>query len=135
MSADEERAEMIFAHLKDPLGMVFLVGLVALMTPAPAVSHSCIRSDLVWEKWRDHVLASNPETDYFELRGDGRDEILWAYRCKKRGSECPPDQLMVFHCIGNESVLLAFVYLGCVTFAKDILIEEYQRMVSGSQPC
>jgi len=26
------------------------------------------------------VLTSNPGTDYFELRGDGRDEILWAYR-------------------------------------------------------
>ena len=126
---------MIFVHLKDPLGMVFLVGLVLLMIPAPAVSHSFTRADLVWKTWRDHVLTSNPGTDYFELRGDGRDEILWAYRCKKRGSECPPDQLMVFHCIGNESVLLAFVYQGCVTFAKDILIEEYQRMVSGSQPC
>jgi hypothetical protein len=126
---------MIFAHIKDPLGMVFLVGLVALMTPAPAVSHSCTRAELVWKTWRDHVLTSNPGTDYFELRGDGRDELLWTYRCKKRSSKCPPDQLMVFHCIGNESVLLAFVYQGCVTFAKDILIEEYQRMVSGSQPC
>ncbi len=105
------------------------------MTPAPAVSDNCIRSDLVWEKWRDHVLSSNPETDYFELRGDGRDEILWTYRCKKPSSNCPPDQLMVFHCIGNDRVLLAFVHQGCVTFAKDILIREYLRMVSGSLPC
>ena len=126
---------MIFAQLKELPEMVFLVGLVVLMTTAPAVSQGCSRPNLVWEKWRDHVLTSNPGTDYFELRGDGRDEILWAYRCKKLSSKCPPDQLMVFHCIGNESVLVAFVYQGCVTFAKDILIEEYQRMVSGSQPC
>ena len=135
MRPDGAYPAMMFAHLKNPLGIVFLVGLVALMTPAPAVSDSCIRSDLVWEKWRDHVLASNPGTDYFELRGDGRDEILWAYQCKKRSSKCPPDQLMVFHCIGKERVLLAFVYQGCVTFAKDILIREYVRLVSGSQPC
>ena len=115
--------------------MVLLVGLVALFTPAPAESHGCSKSDLVWEKWRDHVLASNPGTDYFELRGDGRDEILWAYQCKNRSSKCPPDQLMVFHCIGNKKVLIAFVYQGCVTFAKDILIREYLRMVRGSLPC
>ena len=126
---------MIFAHIKNPLRMVFLVGLVVLMTPAPAVSHSCTRSDLVWEKWRDLVLASNPGTDYFELRGDGRDEILWAYQCKKRSSKCPPDQLMVFHCICYDRVLLAFVHQGCVTVAKALLIREYLRMVRGSQPC
>ena len=42
---------------------------------------------------------------------------------------------MVCHCIGNERVLLAFVHQGCITFAKDILIGEHPRMVSGSQPC
>ena len=80
MSPDGEHSEMIFAQLKELLGMVFLVGLIMLMTTAPAVSHSCSRPDLVWKTWRDHVLTSNPGTDYFELRGDGRDEILWAYR-------------------------------------------------------
>ena len=126
---------MILAQLKELPGIVFVVGLVVLVTTAPAVSHGCSRLDLVWEQWRDHVLRSNPGTDYFELRGDGRDEILWAYRCKKLSSKCPPDQLMVFHCIGNERVLLAFIHQGCVTFAKDILIEEYLRMIRGSQPC
>ncbi len=126
---------MIFAQLEELLGRVFLVGLIVLMSTAPAISDRCSRPDLVWKTWRDHVLTRNPGTDYFELRGDGRDEILWAYRCKKRSSKCPPDQLMVFHCIGNERVLLAFVHQGCVTFAKDILIGEYVRMVSGSQPC
>ena len=130
-----EHSEMIFAQLSRSPGIVLVVGLVVLLTTAPAASDSCSRPELVWEKWRDHVLASNPGTDYFELRGDGRDEILWAYRCKRPGSNCPPDQLMVFHCIGNERVLLAFVHQGCVTFAKDILIGEYVRMVRGSQPC
>ncbi len=123
---------MILAQLRQLRGIVFVVGLVVLMTTAPAASDSRSGSEFVLEKWRDHVLASNPGTDYFELRGDGRDEILWAYRCKKRSSHRPPDRLMVFLCIGNESVLLAFVHQGCVTFAKDILIGEYVRIVSGS---
>jgi hypothetical protein len=54
---------------------------------------------------------------------------------KNAALNAPPDQLMVCHCIGNERVLLAFVHQGCITFAKDILIGEHLRMVSGSQPC
>ena len=65
---------MIFAQLSRSPGIVLVVGLVVLLTTAPAASDSCSRPELVWEKWRDHVLASNPGTVYFELRGDGRDE-------------------------------------------------------------
>ena len=91
----------------------------------------CKRPNLVWETWRDHVIAANRGADYFKLRGDGRDKILRAYNCIHASDKCPPDRLMVFHSTRNKKVLLAFVNRECVTFAEDILNEDYRHFVIG----
>jgi hypothetical protein len=116
------------------LGLVLVAILTSLSTEA-AEGGSCERPELEWTTWRDQVLASNPGTDFFELRGDGRDELLRAHGCLARGKNCPPDQLMVFHCIGNSRLLIAFVKAGCVTRAKDITVENYHSYVTGGTPC
>ena len=112
-----------------------LPAILTSLSPEPAEGGSCERPELEWSVWRDHVLASNPGTDFFELRGDGRDELLRAHSCLASGENCPPDQLMVFHCMGNSRVLIAFVKAGCVTRANDIAIENYQLYVTGGVPC
>ncbi len=113
--------------------LLIIFFLIAMATAQ--ADETCKRPGLVWDAWRDQVLAANPGTDFFELRGDGRDEILRAYNCHQSTEKCPPDQLMVFHCMGNRKVLLAFVKEGCVTLAEDILIEDYRRLVIGGEPC
>ena len=92
----------------------------------------CKRPELAWETWRRHVLRNNSGTYFFELLGDGRQEILSAYKCIERSDRCPPNQLMVFFGVRNRMVLLAFVKDKCVTFAKDILVQEFLRLTRGA---
>jgi len=112
-----------------------LPAILASLSPVAAAGGACKRPELEWSGWRDNVLASNPGADFFELRGDGRDELLRAHGCLVTGEDCPPDQLMVFHCIGNRKVLIAFVKGGCVTRAKDMTFEDHHLYVTGGAPC
>jgi len=93
----------------------------------------CKRPELAWETWRRHVLRNNSGTFFFELLGDGRQQILSAYKCIERSDRCPPNHLMVFFDVSNKMVLLAFVKDGCVTFAEDILVQEFLRLTRGSE--
>ena len=92
----------------------------------------CKRPELAWETWRRHVLRNNSGTYFFELLGVGRQQILTAYKCIERSDRCPPNQLMVFFGVRNRMVLLAFVKDKCVTFAKDILVQEFLRLTRGA---
>ena len=49
-----------------------------------------------------------------------------------RSDRCPPNQLMVFFGVRNKMVLLAFVKDKCVTFAEDILVQEFLRLTRGA---
>ena len=109
--------------------------ILAGIPPGAGADGSCKRAELQWPAWRDHVLASNPGTDVFELRGDGRDELLKAFGCLEGGDDCPPDEIMVFHCTGNSRMLVAFVTQGCVTKAKEIPAKDYMSYVTGGEPC
>ena len=92
----------------------------------------CKRPELAWETWRRHVLRNNSGTYFFELLEDGRQQILSAYKCIERSDRCPPNQLMVFFGVRNKMVLLAFVKDKCVTFAEDILVQEFLRLTRGA---
>lgn len=116
--------------------VIAAIGVIAACVSSGAVADgACKRADLEWPTWRDHVLASNPGTDVFELRGDGRDELLKAFGCLEGGDDCPPDEVMVFHCTGNSRMLIAFVTQGCVTKAKEIPAKDYMSYVTGGEPC
>ena len=113
---------------------VFILALLACIA-APSAATTCKRAELEWPAWRDNVLASNPQTDFFELRADGRDELLKALGCGAGSEDCKPDALMVFHCTNNMQVLIAFVTAGCVTRAKEISVKDYMSYVTGGAPC
>ena len=112
-----------------------LVAALACATTIAVAEDRCERPELEWQTWRNHVISANPGTDFFELRGDGRTELLRAYGCLEAGEKCPPDRLMVFHCTGNKRVLVAFVKDGCVTAAEDIPIDDYLGYVTGGARC
>jgi len=114
------------AHLEAPL--MVRPDRTALLEDRSA---TCKRADLEWPTWRDNVLGSNPGTDFFELRADGRDELLEVLGCADSGNNCPPDEVMVFHSTGNTNVLIAYIKQGCVIRAKEISTEDYMSYVTG----
>jgi hypothetical protein len=115
--------------------LCFLAFLLGRTLETYASDDQCKRRELMWDTWRTDVLIRNPGTHYFELGGNGRAELLRAYKCDKETDKCPPDQVFVFHCVGNTKVLVAFVKNGCVTIAEDMLIEDYMAFVTGGRPC
>lgn len=116
------------------LGIQILPGF--WLEPVQAEELACKRPELVWETWRDHVIANNPETTaQFELGGNSRDELVRAYGCDKPSEKCPPDKVAIFHCTGNKSVLFAFIKKGCVTIAHDISVEKFHQIVTGGPSC
>jgi hypothetical protein len=54
-----------------------------------------------------------------------RGKVLRAYACEASGEACPPDQVFVFYCTGNSTVLITFVNNGCVNIAGDIPTERF----------
>jgi hypothetical protein len=103
--------------------------------PVDVRGATCKRADLEWPTWRDYVLDSNPGTDFFELRADGRDALLQVLGCADTGNNCPPDEVMVFHSTGNTKVLIAFVKQDCVTTAKEISTGGLHVLRNGRPHC
>ncbi len=125
----------MFAKIHRSAAIAVFATAFALIATAQTAAQQCKRPELHWEAWRDHALANNPNSDYVELRGEGRDRIIRAYDCNQENDKCPPDQVMVFFCTEKTTVLLAFVKKGCVTLADDMRIEDFRQYIVGGVPC
>lgn len=122
-----------------PRKTILAVAFLALGVSAASTSsaeETCDALDLYgWAFWVDILEALNPGIKSFELQDPERQRFLDVYTCTERAELCPPDHVHVFHCAGNDMVLVAFEKYGCVTRAEELLIPDFTAIVQDELSC